>query len=126
MAILRSHHFAFKTGQLATMKAFYTEPLGFKIVGQIPGKEVYFINLGGTTLEMSGVEAQATGEPPACGLVHMAFEVDDVDQTYEELKAKGVEFFITPRNAGDIRLAFFKDPDGNQLELFRSPSLTWA
>ena len=59
------------------------------------------------------------------GLAHLAFEVDDVDQTYEDLKAKGVEFFITPRNAGDIRLAFFRDPDGNELELFNSPTLRW-
>jgi catechol 2,3-dioxygenase-like lactoylglutathione lyase family enzyme len=39
---------------------------------------------------------------------------------------KGVEFFIEPKNVGDIRLAFFRDPDGNELELFQSPTLTWS
>jgi hypothetical protein len=38
---------------------------------------------------------------------------------------KGVSFFVEPRGVGDIRLAFFKDPDGNELEIFQSPTLTW-
>jgi glyoxylase I family protein len=60
------------------------------------------------------------------GFVHLAFQVDDVDATYRELVAKGVQFFIEPRSAiSDIRMAFFRDPDGNPLELFESSSLSW-
>jgi catechol 2,3-dioxygenase-like lactoylglutathione lyase family enzyme len=107
-------------------KASYTETLGFPIVGTIPGSPVVFIAIGGTTIELSSAKP---GEAPVrgnCGLMHLAWEVDDVDATYAELSAKGVPFHILPRNAGDIRLAFFRDPDGNDLELFKSPTITWA
>ncbi|HHX44452.1 MAG TPA: hypothetical protein GX714_10765 [Chloroflexi bacterium] len=124
MAILRSHHIALKATDFARSKAFYSEVLGFPIVGQIPGKDVVFIDIGGTTIELS--EGPADDAPrPACGLMHLAFEVDDVDATYADLVMKGVEFIVEPKNVGDIRLAFFRDPDGNELELFKSPTLTW-
>lgn len=124
MAILHSHHIALKATDYARSKAFYTEVLGFPIVGQIPGKDVVFIDIGGTTIElMQGTSGDACH--PSCGFMHLAFEVDDVDATYADLLMKGVEFFVEPKNVGDIRLAFFRDPDGNELELFQSPTLTW-
>ena len=125
MAILRSHHIALKSPSYGQMRAFYTDTLGFRIVGQIPGKEIVFIDIGGTTIELSAAP-QSSQKRPLCGFVHLAFEVDDVDKTYAELLERGVEFFVEPKSVGDIRLAFFRDPDGNELELFHSPSLTWG
>lgn len=45
--------------------------------------------------------------------------VDDVDQTYELLRIKGVIFDTEPqdREEWDCRTAHFRDPDGNLLEL---------
>ena len=124
MAILKAHHIALKVRDLAASKAFYTETLGFPLVGQIPGKEIYFIDIGGTTIElMSAGDGSAASQ--AAGFVHLAFEVDDVDATYRDLGAKGVQFASEPRAIGDIRNVFFPDPDGNSLELFQSPTLTW-
>jgi len=125
MAIVRSHHIALKVADVSVAKRFYTETLGFRVQGQIPGKEIYFIDIGGTSIELMGAEGGVEAGQPTAGFVHLAFEVDDVDATYEELRAKGVRFTVQPRDVGDIRLAFFTDPDGNTLELFRSPSLTW-
>lgn len=125
MLKFRSHHIALKSVDYARAKAFYTQTLGLPIIGQIPGKEVIFLDIGGTTIELMGGAPAALNEPPAAGLTHMAFEVDNVDATFIELKAKGVPFTVEPKDAGDIRVAFFKDPDGNLLELFRSPTLTW-
>ena len=126
MAFVKSHHIAMRSPNFEATKAFYTETLGFPIVGQIPGGSVVFIDIGGTTIEL--VPAPGTGpvRKADCGLVHLALEVDDVDATYEELSSKGVAFFIQPKSVGDIRLAFFHDPDGNELELFQSPTLTWS
>lgn len=126
MAFIKSHHIAVRSPHYDQTRAFYTETLGFPIVGQIPGSDTIFIDIGGTTIELVRAKEGEQVQPPQCGLMHLAFEVDDVDATYEELRAKGVSFFIEPRNAGDIRLAFFRDPDGNALELFQSPTLTWA
>lgn len=125
MPKLRSHHIALKSPDYARAKGFYTQVLGFPIVGSIPGKEIVFLDIGGTTIELSEGPAPTCADKPGCGLMHLAFEVDDVDATYAELKAKGVEFFVEPKCVGDIRLAFFRDPDGTELELFHSPTITW-
>jgi catechol 2,3-dioxygenase-like lactoylglutathione lyase family enzyme len=56
------------------------------------------------------------------GLRHLAFYVGDVDAEAARLREAGVEFTIEPRDAtGDVRLAFFHDPDGTLLELLSGP-----
>jgi predicted enzyme related to lactoylglutathione lyase len=53
---------------------------------------------------------------------HLAFYVGDVDAEAARLHAAGVEFTIEPTDAtGDVRLAFFFDPDGALLELLSGP-----
>ena len=125
MSIGKSHHIALRSPNWARAKAFYNEVLGFPIVGQLEGKDIVFLDIGGTTIELLPGSAEDVTERPKCGLMHLAFEVEDVDAVYAQLAAKGVQFTIEPRDVGDIRLAFFLDPDGNQLELFHSPSLSW-
>lgn len=52
------------------------------------------------------------------GVRHVGFKVHDVDATAERLAGHGVEFTIGPLTAvGDVRLAFFHDPDGTLLEI---------
>jgi glyoxylase I family protein len=120
----RSHHIALKSVKFQETKAFYTETLGMPILAGIPGTPVVFTDLGGTTIEL--MPAQEAGESPKSGFAHLAFQVEDVDVAYEELAAKGIPFHIESRNMGDIRLAFFRDPDGNELELFCCPTIKWA
>ncbi len=123
MTQFRSHHIALRTPDFARAKAFYTEILGLAIAGELPGRDVVFIDIGGTTIELMAAPDQ---EPGAAGaFAHLAFQVEDVDAVYQELSAKGVPFFIEPREAGGMRIAFFRDPDGNALELFHSPTLHW-
>ena len=118
-----AHHIALRTPDFARAKAFYTEVLGLTIKAEMPGRDCVFIDIGGTTIELTGAKDQ---EPGAAGaFAHLAFGVDDIDATFEELKAKGVEFFIEPRDAGVMRIAFFRDPDGNPLELFKSSAYPW-
>ena len=120
---VKAHHIALRTPDFPRAKAFYTEVLGLKVAAEMPGRDCVFIDIGGTTIELTGAKDQ---EPGAAGaFAHIAFEVDDLDATYEELKAKGVTFFIEPRDAGAMRIAFFRDPDGNPLELFKSAVYRW-
>jgi len=56
------------------------------------------------------------------GICRIAFTVDDIDKTYEELKVKKVEFVsplkkIDSPDGGKIGVVCFKDPDGTILEL---------
>lgn len=54
----------------------------------------------------------------------MSFTVEDIEETYKELKEKGVEFISSPQyfeytkqGFGKSKSVYFKDPDGIILEL---------
>ena len=56
------------------------------------------------------------------GICRIAFTVDDIDKTYEDLKAKKVAFVaplkkISGPGGSTIGVVCFKDPDGTILEL---------
>jgi catechol 2,3-dioxygenase-like lactoylglutathione lyase family enzyme len=48
---------------------------------------------------------------------HLALHVDDVAAARAELEAEGVEFFGDTLDTGVCHMAFFNDPDGNDLML---------
>jgi len=48
-----------------------------------------------------------------------ALRVPDVHETRKELEAKGVEFHGDVLDTGGCHMAFFADPDGNQMVLHR-------
>jgi catechol 2,3-dioxygenase-like lactoylglutathione lyase family enzyme len=50
---------------------------------------------------------------------HPALHVDDVEQARTDLESKGVEFFGDILDTGVCHMAFFRDPDGNDLMLHR-------
>ena len=50
---------------------------------------------------------------------HPALHVDDVEATRAELEAKGVVFLGATFDTGVCHMAFFRDPDGNDLMLHR-------
>ena len=50
---------------------------------------------------------------------HIAFQVGDVAAARAELEAKGVEFSGETLDSGVCHMAFFRDPDGNDLMLHR-------
>ncbi|MGH2943053.1 MAG: VOC family protein [Solirubrobacteraceae bacterium] len=48
---------------------------------------------------------------------HIALHADDIASTRAELEAKGVEFAADTMDTGVCHMAFFSDPDGNDLML---------
>jgi catechol 2,3-dioxygenase-like lactoylglutathione lyase family enzyme len=48
---------------------------------------------------------------------HLALHVDDVESARAELEGKGVEFLGETFDTGVCHMAFFTDPDGNDLML---------
>jgi catechol 2,3-dioxygenase-like lactoylglutathione lyase family enzyme len=48
---------------------------------------------------------------------HLALHVDDIEAARAELEAKGVEFHGETLDTGVCHMAFFSDPDGNDLML---------
>jgi len=63
--------------------------------------------------------AARPSRPEACGLRHLAFEVDDIDAAVSVLNSKGVitEAIRTDEITGK-RFTFFADPDELPLELY--------
>ena len=47
----------------------------------------------------------------------ISFECDDVNKTYQDLSAKGVEFLAAPKTESWGTSAIMKDIDGNQFVL---------
>jgi catechol 2,3-dioxygenase-like lactoylglutathione lyase family enzyme len=62
-----------------------------------------------------------TGEPINTRTNHLAIRVDDYDQAVERLRAHGVEFVERVLPDYGYRQVFFRDPDGNVLELGEWP-----
>jgi lactoylglutathione lyase len=95
---------------------FYRDKLGIPLKFQSPDWTEFAT--GATTLALhgGGVPGQhQTGDPSkAAGACSIGFNVDDVDKTYEELKAKGIKFVMPPmqREGEGIKLAVGLDPDG--------------
>ena len=52
------------------------------------------------------------------GNTGIGFRVDDIDKSFNEMVAKGVEFTVKPTKAEWGTFAMFKDPDGNEYWLF--------
>jgi catechol 2,3-dioxygenase-like lactoylglutathione lyase family enzyme len=93
-------------------RAFYVETLGLR-----PDDEARFEFWVGETC--CGI-----WEPARLGMTfapqkqaHLALHVDDVAAARAELEAKGVEFAGDTFDTGVCHMAFFTDPDGNDLML---------
>ena len=93
-------------------RKFYVETLGLT---PEPGSEAEF-RVGETCFGI--------WEPGKFGMefapqknAHPALHVDDVAAARAELEGKGVEFFGDILDTGVCHMAFFTDPDGNDLML---------
>ena len=105
---------------------FYKDKLGLRV--QYASERDFFATLGDVGFYVFRTEgkegAPARSEdlyrnPP--GYDHISFEVEDVDGSYEELRRRGVEFLYGPRTVAEwgLRLACFRDPDGNILYIIK-------
>ena len=119
------HHIAIIASDYNKAKDFYVNKLGLKMNREVERKEredfIIFLD-GGENME---IELFIEKNPPkrltrpeARGLRHLAFRVDDIFKSVEELKKRGIEteeIRIDPLNGK--HMTFFFDPDGLPLEL---------
>ena len=108
---------------------FYTNVLGFMKKRDIPFGEHRWLTVVSTD-EQSGVELllEPVGFEPTklyqqslkeAGIPWTSFAVDDVDAEYERLSQQGVEFSITPRETGAVKIAVLDDTCGNCIQLMQ-------
>jgi catechol 2,3-dioxygenase-like lactoylglutathione lyase family enzyme len=107
---------------LEIAKKFYEEILGLTPVG-VEGQEVIIFKSGNSTIYVYKSEYAGTNKATAISWV----VGEDIEGVVQQLKAKGVTFehYEMPgviRNgdvhvADDMKVAWFKDPDGNILNI---------
>ncbi|MCA1995522.1 MAG: VOC family protein [Coleofasciculus sp. S288] len=120
------HHVAIICSDYETSKHFYVDILGFSIIQETfrAARNSYKLDLragNGDAIELFSFPnpPQRVNNPEACGLRHLAFEVDNMDESVSYLQSKGVEVeAIRIDEITKKRFTFFKDPDGLPLEIY--------
>ena len=95
---------------------FYTEKLGFTIITDQPFDEKQrWIELRVPKAETRVVLFTAEGDEKRIGsFMNMSYTCDDIDKTFKELSARGVEFEGPPQKQPWGTYAMFKDSEGNR------------
>ncbi|ADZ41484.1 TPA: VOC family protein [Yersinia enterocolitica] len=126
LAIRQVHHIAIIGSDYQASKKFYCEVLGFSLMSEVyrETRDSWKADLalnGQYTIELFSFPSPAArpSRPEACGLRHLAFQVDDIELAVRELEGVGViceAVRIDPYT--QARFTFFNDPDGLPLELY--------
>ena len=96
---------------------FYTDALGLHIADRTDEAAILDAGFGKILLW-----ERPDAPPGETGVMHLTFEVGDIDATFEEMNQAGVEFLHLPRTAllgqnYEMRAAAFRDPDGHGLAI---------
>lgn len=120
------HHIAIICSDYAASKQFYTGVLGFQVLAEVYREERRSYKLD---LALNGVYAielfsfpnppARVSRPEACGLRHLAFSVQDIDETVSYLAGHNIvaEPVRTDEYTGK-RFTFIADPDGLPIEFY--------
>ncbi len=124
MRLQKIHHVAVIASDYERSKEFYVNKLEFEIIRENyrPGRDDYKLDLklGDCELELFGIQGapKRPSYPEACGLRHLAFAVENMEEAVAWLQSKGIE--TEPVRVDEFtgkRMTFFHDPDGLPLEL---------
>lgn len=125
MNLSKIHHIAIIVSDYKAAKDFYVNKLGFAVI-----RENYRSNRKDWKLDLrvdeyTELEIFVEPNPPkrvtrpeACGLRHLAFYVESVEETVKNLAELGIECEpIRVDEYTEKKMTFFHDPDGLPLEL---------
>lgn len=121
---MRFLHVMIRVKDLEKSLDFYTKLLDMNMVRTIMLEDaaLYFLSDedGQTQIELTAnFDTPENGYENGNAFGHFAFEVDSMDEFTKKLHALGYEYLYEPfymREAGS-KIAFIKDPDGNEIEI---------
>lgn len=123
---MKIHHIAIICSDYGVSKKFYTEILGLQVLREVyrAERDSYKLDLG--IGDHYVIELFSFPNPPArpsrpesCGLRHLAFSVEDVEEKRIELMNKGLDCEeIRIDEFTDRKFFFTQDPDDLPLEFY--------
>ena len=128
MNIKAIHHVAILTDDYQRSKSFYTDVLGFTILEETYREErrSYKLDLcinGQYQVELFSFREfkERASFPEQKGLRHLAFAVENIEESVRELIEKGVDVQgIRTDELTNKKFCFFYDPNGQPLELYEA------
>lgn len=125
MKLSKVHHIAIIVSDYERSKEFYTRILGLEILRETyrRNRHSYKLDLalnGKYIIELFSFPdyVPRPSYPEALGLRHLAFEVENIEQTVEELKQHISVEAIRIDSLTGKKFVFFTDPDGMPIELY--------
>jgi len=131
-ASLGGHHIGIRVPEYEAAKNWYTEKLDFRVLQEWPysGLQLAYLSppadddfhlelLAGPVPHLNPILDDLGMSLEYGGYQHLCLHVDNVDAAPAELIRRGVKIIGEPFEVEDIsrRLAFFRDPWGNMIEL---------
>lgn len=130
---LKPHHIAFTVKDTEKSILWFQEKLGFEVFhrNNKHGMEITQLKSGDVKIELFSY-GESTKDLPdyrkdlmedlhVIGTKHLCIEVENLDATIEQLKAKGVKEIREVDTAGfGGRYTFIKDPNGILIELYQA------
>ncbi|AYV67919.1 MULTISPECIES: SMU1112c/YaeR family gloxylase I-like metalloprotein [Niallia] len=126
--INKVHHIAIICSNYEVSKHFYVELLGFKPINEVYREERDSYKLDLLVNNIYQIELfsfpnprERPSYPEAAGLRHIAFEVNNIEETVQYLQSNNItveDIRIDPFT--NKKFTFFADPDGLPIELYEA------
>jgi glyoxylase I family protein len=126
LGISSVHHIAIICSDYAISKKFYTEKLGISIVREVyrEARDSYKLDLAlgeQYIIELFSFPNPPTrpSRPEACGLRHLAFQVENIEETVRQLAAVNID--SEPIRIDEFtgkKFTFIADPDDLPIEFY--------
>jgi catechol 2,3-dioxygenase-like lactoylglutathione lyase family enzyme len=127
-AHLGLRHLALNVRRMADMKAFYVDLLGFQVEWEPDPQNVYLTSGPDNLALHEAAAGAAVGSAAGGALDHLGLVVaspDHVDQWAAYLESKGVALDMQPKTHRDgARSCYFRDPDGNRVQIIHHPPIS--
>ncbi len=127
MRVKKLLHTRMRVSDMGQTLGFYRDVLGLEVVEQKVsprGSHLAFLAVPNSE-ELIELCSFPTSGPVTVqeDLVHLAFEVEDLEQTIQELNVKGVPITDGPtQSSSGSQFLFIDAPDGYEIELIQRPA----
>ena len=122
------HHIAIICSNYEVSKHFYVEILGFKPINEVYREERDSYKLDLLVNNIYQIELfsfpnprERPSYPEAAGLRHIAFEVNNIEETVQYLQSNNITVEVIRIDPfTNKKFTFFADPDGLPIELYEA------